>query len=364
MIHLFKVNMCENAIIKAAEVLKSGYIGQGSVVEEFEKLLKNYYEWPYIVTTNSATSAEHLAFHMLREKYEGCEVLCSPLTCTASNWPILLNGYKIKWVDVDENTLNIDLKDLENKLSANTKIIYIVHWGGYPISYNEIIKVLYKCESKHGFRPIVIQDCAHAFGLDSMANKFETWATYSFQAIKHVTSVDGGALFCPDEETYKRAKLLRWYGIDRETNRKDFRCEDDIAEIGFKFHMNDVCAAIGMENLKSFDITRYKACARYYDKHIQSQWVRKIPYNDNCSYWLYTMFVENHDRFMEHMKKKGILVSRVHERNDKHSCVKKYKTNLPNLDKIVKEMICIPCGWWVTNENLKHITDSINEGGW
>jgi len=362
MIPLFKVKMHKNAIERATRVLSSGYIGQGNEVEIFEEKLKEHYEWPYIITTNSATSAEHLAFHMLREKYEGCEVLCTPLTCTASNWPVLLNGYKIKWVDVDINTCNMDLEDLERKITSKTQIIYIVHWGGYPINYQQLYRVLYTCEEKNRFRPIVIQDCAHAFGLDAMANKFETWATYSFQAIKHVTSVDGGALFCPNQKTYKRAKLLRWYGIDRETNRKDFRCEDDINEIGYKFHMNDVCAAVGIENLKAFDLERYKTCAQYYDTHIKSQWVRKIPYSDECSYWLYTMFVENHERFMEHMKKKEIMVSRVHERNDKHSCVKEFKISLPNLDKIVEEMICIPCGWWVTNEELKHITNSINEG--
>ena len=70
-------------------------------------------------------------------------------------------------------------------------------------------------------------------------------ATFSFQAIKHITSVDGGMIACLDQSFYRRAKLLRWYGIDRESNRKDFRCEADIAEVGFKYHMNDL-SSIGI----------------------------------------------------------------------------------------------------------------------
>lgn len=379
MIPLFKVRMERSAIEEAVKVLESNYIGQGKVVEEFEEALRKYFNCQYIVTTNSATSAEHLAFHMLRDRkpydelldpgFEGCEVLCSPLTCTATNWPVLLEGYKIKWVDVDPYTCNVDMVDLARKITPNTKIIYFTHWGGYPIDKDRLSSVMRRCRKTHGFRPIIIDDCAHAFGAEYENNwkvgesNITDFSTFSFQAIKHVTAVDGGVLICP-LEYYERAKLLRWYGIDRESNQKAFRCEEDIKEIGTKWHMNDVCAAIGLENFKTVDkdISARRQTARYYYEQITSPEVRKIPYNQNSSYWLYTMFVERQDKFMEKMKEKGIMVSRVHERNDKHSCVRKYRRILPNLDKIVKEMICIPVGPWVTEKDREYIVKCINEG--
>ena len=294
MIPLFKVFMSKKASEKASKVLESGFIGQGSVVDKFESQLKEWFKLDYLLTTNSATSAEHLALHMLKKDSNndkvfdgvgsynshwvglkpGDEVLCTPLTCTATNWPVLANNFKIKWVDVDENTLNMDLDDLERKITPNTKVIYLVHWGGYPVDLTRIDKIQNKTERMYGFKPVVIEDCAHALGSEFDGKKIGSHGnicTFSFQAIKHLTSVDGGLLIVPHKELFDRGKLLRWYGIDREnTSRKDFRCEGDIKEWGFKFHMNDVNASIGIENLKIVDdnIKIHKSNGQYYNKNL------------------------------------------------------------------------------------------------
>ena len=123
-IPLFKVFMSDESIERTVNVLKSGYIGQGSVVDDFEEILKKYFDHDYLLTVNSATSAEHLALHMLKKQYglkDGDEVLSSPFTCTATNWPILANNFNIKWVDIDPNTLNMDLDDLTRKITSKTK---------------------------------------------------------------------------------------------------------------------------------------------------------------------------------------------------------------------------------------------------
>ena len=272
-INLFKVYMSKTAKIVVGDVLDSGYIGQGSKVDEFEKLLKERFKNDYVTTTNSATSAEHLAIHLLKTPYKGVtsyggvafcesfwagikdgdEVLADPLTCTASNFPILANNLKIKWVDVDPETLTMDLDDLARKITPSTKVIMLVHWGGYPVDLDKIAEIQGKASHNFGFKPAVIEDCAHAFGSFFKGQPIGSHGnicTFSFQAIKHLTSVDGGALVLPHEHLYSRARLLRWYGINRETNKKDFRCEADIPEWGFKFHMNDVNASVGIENLK------------------------------------------------------------------------------------------------------------------
>tara|TARA_R110001583_G_scaffold118755_1_gene270190 strand:- start:8137 stop:9300 length:1164 start_codon:yes stop_codon:yes gene_type:complete len=379
MIPLFKVSMHPDTHKEVEKVLMSGYIGEGPKVKEFEQGLSDYLQCKNIVALNSATSALHLAISMIKRKptsdtwpgvSDGDEVLTTALTCTATNWPILANNLNIKWVDADPETCNLDLRDLEEKLSEKTKIIVVVHWGGYPVDLGRLKKIQERSLELYGFSPLIVEDCAHGFGskyknlyLGSHGN----YACYSFQAIKHLTSVDGGALVLPDQEEYQRAKLLRWYGIDRESNRKDFRCEEDIPEWGFKFHMNDVNASIGSHNLKHVDkiIERHKQNARFYDQNLKDvagvSLLERNPGHES-SFWIYTLKVERQEDFMAKMKKYNIMVSRVHERNDKHSCVQKYRDNLTNLEKLVKEMICIPVGWWVTDEQREYIVECIKDG--
>lgn len=388
-IQLFKVFMSPNAGEEVTKILNSGYIGQGPKVEEFETQLKNYLNHDYLVTLNSGTSGLHLALHMLKksgayqvlEEYgstihnwpgiqDGDEVLATALTCTASNWPILANNLKIKWVDIDPTTLNMDLDDLERKISPKTKAIILVHWGGYPNDLDRIKQIQNKAERLYGFKPAVIEDGAHSFGSKYKGKKLGSHGNmvmYSLQAIKHVTSIDGGILTLPHQDLYNRAKLIRWYGIDRDSNRKDFRCEADIEEWGFKFHMNDVNATVGMENLKYANdiIGKHQSNAKFYDDNLKNiPGVTTLTRHDDreSAFWIYSMLVEDRDKFMEHMKNCNIVVSQVHERNDKHTCVKDYKLFLPTLDKTIGKVISIPVGWWVTEEEREYIVDCIKQG--
>lgn len=388
-IPLFKVYMSETAPEAAAKVLTSGFIGQGPVVDKFEDELAAYFHHPYIATLNSATSAEHLAMHLIKKPFkytksdgygvregswegmkDGDEILTTPLTCTATNWPILANNFKIKWVDIDPKTLNMDLDDLERKITHNTRAIMVVHWGGYPVDLERLRKIQEKSLKLFGFKPAVIEDCAHAMGSkykNKLIGTHGNICTFSLQAIKHITSVDGGLLFLPHQELYRRARLLRWYGIDRDSARKDFRCEADIEEWGFKFHMNDVNAAIGLENFKRIDyvVGQHQSNAEYYDSNLND--VRGIELLDRkpemkSAFWIYSLLVDNKSDFMKWMKECGVSVSQVHERNDIHTCVKEYRSMLPNLDKTINKVISIPVGWWVTSEDREYIVDCIKKG--
>ena len=376
-IQLFKVFMSENAAPEVTKVLNSGYIGQGEKVEQFESKLQDFFMKDYIVTLNSGTSGLHLALDLLKKSSgkwpgleDGDEVLATSLTCTASNFPILANNLNIKWVDIDPTTLNMDLDDLSRKISPKTKAIMLVHWGGYPNDLDRIKEIQNKCFELYGFKPAVIEDGAHSFGSKYKGKHIGNHGNmtmYSLQAIKHITAIDGGLLLLPHQELYDRAKLLRWYGIDRNSNRKDFRCEADIQEWGFKFHMNDVCATVGMENLKHADeiVSKHQSNAKFYDENLQN-----IPglttltrhEGHESAFWIYSMLVENRDGFYKHMKDCGIVVSQVHERNDKHTCVSDYKSSLPTLDKIIGKVVSIPVGWWVTDEDRQYIVDCIKKG--
>jgi len=389
-IDLFKVFMAETAAEEVGKVLNSGYIGQGPKVDEFEKQLKQHFNHDYVTTVNAGTSALHLALHLLKKPNkenvnvtgvggyqsfwpgleEGDEVLATPMTCTASNWPILANGLKIKWVDIDPETLNMDLDDLERKITPKTKVIMLVHWGGYPNDLDRIKEIQEKSYRLYGFKPAVIEDGAHSFGSKYKGKPIGTHGNltmYSLQAIKHITSIDGGLLMSPHSELNKRARLIRWYGIDRDGDRKDFRCEADIEEWGFKFHMNDVCATVGIENLKHFDtiVNRHKENAKFYDeqlKDIDGVTLLKREEGHDSAFWIYSILVENRDGFYKHMHENGIAVSQVHERNDKHTCVREFVSNLPNLERTISKVVSIPVGWWVSDEDREYIVDCIKKG--
>ena len=359
-IPLFKVFMPESVMEPLREVLLSGYIGEGPQVEAFEHQLKPWFGSQNVLALNNGTAALHLALH-LAGVGPGDEVISSPVTCVATNEPILACGAEIVWSDVDPNTGNIDPADIERKIAARTKAIMAVHWGGYPCDLDEI-NVLAKA---HGLK--VIEDACHAFGAiyhGAPVGSHSDYVCFSFQAIKEITTVDGGALVCRSEADCERGRLLRWYGIDRRQKRKDFRCEEDIKESGYKFHMNDVAATIGLEQLKyvSDNLARTREhAARYNETFRDLKTVRTLRREKDrlSSCWLYTLRVADRNRFMEEMGKEGITVSQVHARNDTHTIFKRFRANLPGVDEFTAEHVCIPVGWWLTPEEIQHIIDAI-----
>jgi len=373
-IPLFKVYMSPKAIGNTIETLSSGFIGEGPKVKEFENSLKNFFKVNNseidIVATNSATSAEHLFYsHFKKERsdweewLDTDEVLSSPLTCTATNLPIVNEGLKLKWVDVDPITCNICLDDLQKKIDKNTRIITLVHWGGNPVDIDKLSQIVEDAKNKYGRQILVLEDCAHSFGsmYKNKAVGFTgNYATFSFQAIKHITTGDGGILVSPNSNHTKDFKLKRWYGIDRDSPRADFRCEQDIKEAGFKYHMNDIAASIGLANLDDSDwvLDGYRKNAAFYDEHLQVRKAKVLP-GAKPAYWLYTIFVEDRDKVMKYLTQKGIHCSRVHERNDIHTCFNN-TSHLPGVDKAVAEMLCIPVGWWVTELQLNYIVKTVN----
>ena len=367
-IPLFKVFMADDVIEDLSDVLASGYIGQGPKVEEFENLMKEFVGNPYCNTTNAGTSALHLALHMVKSG-ERHEVLTTPLTCTATNFPIRANGLDIKWVDVDPTTCNMDLRDLRRKISPKTLAIMVVHWGGYPCDLDELRKVQDECEDLYGFRPPVIEDCAHAFGATykgKLLGNHGNICMFSFQAIKHLTTGDGGLLVSPDYNMHSRAKLLRWYGLDREKS-PDMRCEQNVSEWGYKMHMNDINATIGIKNFHHLKdvLTKHQENGKQYTRSLEG--IPGVTLLENAddresTYWIYTLRVSDRDGFIKKLKESGIAASRVHDRNDKHEGLQEYRSMLPGTDEICSDMICIPCGWWVSEEEIGFVVDTIKKG--
>jgi dTDP-4-amino-4,6-dideoxygalactose transaminase len=383
MIPLFKVFMNENISKDLDPVLKSGFITQGVKVEEFEQKLIEFFGNKNLLTLNSATSGLTLALRLLMDKDKQFEwpgfnsnedyVLSPALTCFATTASILANQVKIKWIDVDTNNGNVSIEDIQNKLNNNTKVVYIVHWGGYPVDLDKLKVLQDEHYTKYGYRFMIVEDCAHAFGATYKNKKLGNHGNicvFSLQAIKHLTCGDGGLIILPNEKMYERAKLLRWFGIDRNKRNykgKDLRLENDILEYGYKFHMNDINATIGLSNLPYIPEILQKNkenCEYLYKNLINHPQISLLENNSDrqSANWLFTMKIKDKIKFMDKMKQYEIMVSQVHNRNDTHSCVKNYQIELPNLDKFEKEMICIPSGWWLSKEQLNYIIEKINLG--
>jgi dTDP-4-amino-4,6-dideoxygalactose transaminase len=371
-IPLFKVFMSPNIDKPLLDTIHSGFIGEGESVKLFEKNLICYFKNPNLATVNSGTSALHLAYHLaLYPKHKSYktdskfEIISSPMTCTATNTPIINNGAKIVWADCDPNTGNIDPDSIRKKITKKTKAIVMIHWGGNPCLINEINKIA----QEYGIK--TIEDCAHAIGAeyygDVIGNTVSDFSCFSFQAIKHITSVDGGLITCKSLKDFERIKLLRWFGIDREPKTKeaiDLRCEIDVPEAGYKFHMNNFSAVIGNENFKHLNeiIQKHRENALFYNNIFSQAGIKFAKENSKSSYWLYTIHVENRDELMVKLKEFGIQSSKVHARNDTHSMFKDFKDqNLTGVEEFNRTHLCIPVGWWVSSEDREFIAKKIIE---
>jgi dTDP-4-amino-4,6-dideoxygalactose transaminase len=364
MIPLFKVFMHSDIDEELLRVIHSGWIGQGPKVKEFEEALGKRFTNPNVLGLSSGTHGLTLALRLAGVGPDD-EVITTPLTCTATNTPILQQLARPVWADIKDD-FNIDPESIEARITDKTKAIVVMHWGGYPCSMEEIGNIATKYEIP------LIEDAAHAYGATYKGTDigqcfYSDFTMMSFQAIKHLTCVDGGALFSASHHDYTRGKLLRWYGIDRESPRTDFRCEEDIKEWGYKFHMNDVAATIGLGNMRQVErnLASAKSIALEYDlkfSKVPGIKLTQVMPDRTSSNWLYTIQVENRSEFVNMMTRNGISVSRVHERDDKHTFTKDSQCDLPNLDRIIQKQISIPCGWWLTEADVHHIMKCVKSG--
>jgi perosamine synthetase len=359
-IPLFKVFMPESVMPALREVLFCGYIGEGPRAEEFERQLAPWVGNDNVLALNNGTAAIYLALR-LAGVGPGDEVITTPMTCVATNMPILAHGARIVWADIDPWTGNVDPDDVARKITGRTKAILVVHWGGYPCELAELRDIA----GRHGIR--LIEDACHAFGSTYRGRPVgadSDFVCFSFQAIKEMTTVDGGALTCREGRDADRGRVLRWYGINRRTPRTDYRCEQDILEAGYKFHMNDVTATIGLEQLKHVGetIRRHRTNAARFDTELcdlKSVSLLRYQTDRTSSYWLYTLRARDCGRFAAAMRQAEITVSKVHARNDAHTVFREFRTPLPGVDEFSAEHVCIPVGWWLGENDLQHIVASV-----
>ncbi|RJX72385.1 DegT/DnrJ/EryC1/StrS family aminotransferase [Vibrio sinensis] len=341
------------------KVLYSGYIAQGEAVDIFENKLALYLGNSNCLTVNSGSSALHIALILAGVK-DGDEVITTALTAEPTNTVISQSGAKIVWADIDPKTGNLCPEDVERKITEKTRAIMVVDYAGVPMD----IKKFQEIEKKYGIP--IIEDGAHAFGASfedkKIGNHFR-YTVFSFQAIKHFTTIDGGVLCLKDDHEFEKAKLIRWFGISKKLTRQ----ENDITVQGYKYHMNNVNATVGLIQLNHIEkvVDRYIKNGRFFDEALKNiPGIELLEYypNSQPSYWLYTVKVKNKQNFIKTMTDKGIMVSDLHKRNDSHTIFRDSKIQLSKLDEFEREWVHIPCGWWVTDEDREYIVNVIREG--
>jgi dTDP-4-amino-4,6-dideoxygalactose transaminase len=360
-IPLFRVNLPpEDELMPALrDVLYSGQISEGEPVAEFERRFAALVQAPHVRSIYSGTAALHVAL-LCAGVQPGDDVVSTAMTAEPTNMAIRHAGANVVWADVDPANGNLSADAVAEAVTARTRAILAVHYGGIPAPIDGIGAVA----AAHGIP--VVEDAAQALGAryhGAPLGRHSRFVVFSLQAIKHMTTVDGGMIAFQDAQDAERARLLRWFGIDRHASRT----EVDVADVGFKYHMNNVTATIGLAALPGIQrvIDRHVANGRHFDAALAGldgvELCRWEPHAEP-SYWFYTLLVDRRDDFVAHLADRGIAASTVHRRNDLHSVFASSRRALPGLDAFAARMVHIPCGWWLTEEDRERIVEAVAEG--
>jgi perosamine synthetase len=336
------------------QVLDSTHLSEGNWVKTFEMALEENFEMRNVVAVNSGTSALHLAL-VLAGVGAGDEVILPAQTFVATGLAVLYCGAKPVFADIGMDG-NIDLEDANRKITEKTAAVIMVAWGGNPCGYYLPL----------GDLP-TIYDTAHALGATFRGeplSEYAMFSCYSFQAIKALSTGDGGAVTCPGAWEYERAKRLRWFGIDREEDLPDETGERvyNLKEVGYKYHMNNVAASIGLGNLHGFKERqeRVKQIAKIYDDELDG-FIAKLDKKDGCSYWLYDILVDDRLNFLEAMKGRGVPVSIVHKGID-HNEIFGGVQDLHVQRYWDRHHVCLPIHSSLTDEDVEKVVDSVRKG--
>jgi dTDP-4-amino-4,6-dideoxygalactose transaminase len=372
---LFKVHVpTEQALAQLRKVFESGFINEGTQVTELTNALKDVLSAENLILTNSCTSALTLALK-LAGVGPGDEVITTPMTCVATNTPIANLGAKLVWADIDPETGMIDPQQIAAKITDKTKAVTAVAWAGTPPNLWMLKKA---CTA---FNVKLILDAAHAFDAQYEGAPMHEWADYtcySFQAIKHFTTGDGGALVCADDADYARSKALKWFGLDRDKtkdekgNWKGQQWDTDVEEAGYKFNMNNVSAAIGLSQIDHIPhiLGTHRCNAVLYEELFsdfkQVRPLRRSSGNES-SFWVYGMKVDpersrlSRDELLKALNAEGIMAGLVHVPNDTYTAFKDSTADLPGVREFSANQFSLPCGWWLTDDDVRHIAKRVKE---
>lgn len=365
-IPMFLPYVSDEAISRVEKVLRSRWIGQGPIVDEFERAIEQELSVPYAIAVNSSSSALRLAL-TISGVGPGDEVVTTPMTCTLTNHPILEQFAVPVFADIQYNTGNIDPADVEKRITDRTKAIMCTHWGGYPCDLAELNELA----GAHNLP--LIEDASEAFGATYHGRPIgaiSRFSAFSFQAIQIITTAEGGVLTVQDPSDASAACVQRWYGIDRMHRTPNIigYYDFDITTVGYGYHMTNIAAAMGIEHLASLGIQqarRQTVAERYRQAFEGVGGIELLEHGTDrtCSNHFFTMHVERRSEFCQMMTARGISTSVVHYRNDAYTVFGGLRDDLPNLDRFSQSYIALPLHMHLTDDDIDYIIESV-QAGW
>ena len=338
MIKLFDPSIGKEEEIAIKRVLTSKIWASGAgagKVSEFESKFRKYTSAKNCIAVNSGTAALNLALSLYNIKDK--EVILPSMRFVATANAVIMNGGKPVFIDIDKNTLNIDLEHLKSAITHKTKIILPVHFGGLSCEMDKIKSIAKKNNLK------IVEDAAHAAGSKYKNAKIGSHGNvvcFSFHPVKNLAMPTGGLIAINEKNDKKiRESLLakRWCGI---TNRNGVNY--DIKQIGNNYYMNEFSAAIGLVQLKKLDMLNniHRKIAKRYSQEIKLN--TKMQFDKNCSYHLYWILVKNRNEFRKKMFECGIETG-THYKPIHTFSFYKSKIKLKNTENIGKSIVNIPC---------------------
>ncbi len=286
-------------------------------------------------------------------------------------------GARIIWADIDPLTLCIDEEDIRRKITNKTRAIVVVHLGG--IAAKAAYFNYYKGDDIPERIPVIC-DAAQALGVFT-----GDYTCCSFQAIKHITTGDGGMLVCPNAPEAKQAKLMRWFGIDREKKisnnwqaYRERKMTFDIDVPGTKRHMTDIAASMGLVGLEHYNkvIEHRKKLFEMYQYgllvidginmvdgcHYGENSTSSTDFSHRNTYWLATVLVERRDDFARMLFENGVDTNMVQVRNDIYKIFGGQRAELPVMNQLEDKYLSLPLGMHVSLDNVQFICDLIKKG--
>lgn len=368
---LFYPHLSKAAKDAARSQMDTRWIGQGPLVDEFELEFERQISHDHkAIAVNSCTSALHLAYILAGIK-DGDEVIGPVFSCSASYAGLLYQRAKVVFADINKDNLNLNPNHVEELLKARgekVKAIVAVHYGGYLVDMDKIHAIAKKWNIP------VIEDAAQAIGATYKGKnigEISQYTAYSFQAIKSLTTGDGGMLTIEDPILEEKAKRIRWFGIDRKAKFEE-RWKKDIFEIGYKYQMTDIEAAMGLAGLKDLAnvINHSKKLFKAYVKGLEGvPGIRVMNKNiptktgsTNPTYWLCTVEVDNRDALKAKLAEHNIESNETHFRCDRYSIYGGRVYDCPNMDYLENRYLLLPMHHQVSPEDVGRICKIIKSG--
>lgn len=367
MIPIFRPWFGDEEVEAVREVLLSGWVGSGPKVETLEQRFAQYAGADHAVALNSCSAALFLALKVLN--IEGGEVITTPLTFVATNHAILQNNAVPVFCDIDPETLNIDPASVAKNITPKTRAILVVHFAGHPCDMDAIMEI----GNRHGIP--VVEDAAHASGArykGRMVGGIGALTCFSFHAIKNLSTCDGGMLTTRDAELADRARRLRWMGISRETwdrfgksNGQTRPAWDyDVEEVGFKFQMNDLNAALGLVQLGKLETgnaQRREIFLQYGQAFKDLDWFR-APVEKSyvrSAMHAYVAQVADRDGLISFLHDRQITAGVHYKPCHLFRVYEPYRKDLPVVDAVWPKLVTLPLYPHMTEREVGQVVDAV-----